>query len=195
MDIQTTLHRHAQWQQGEADGAKADLRGADLRGADLREANLSQANLREADLRGANLREANLRWANLRGADLRGANLRWANLYAANVTDTVLDPTCTPSGADHSFTRQGEYVIGYRTRQAGHIHQYHDGRIYAADWFSTCGETECHPGLYLWPTFEAARTFSPTAELIRVHTYPADVHKAGTKWRCRWFRVLGTVDA
>jgi len=75
---------------------------------------------------------------------------------------------------------------------------YRDGRIYAADWFSTC-TTESHPGLYLWPTLEQARDhardFSPCcSEFIRIRTKPADVHRAGTTWRCRWFEVLGKVE-
>ena len=93
------------------------------------------------------------------------------------------------------FEQADGFVIGYRTRKAGHIDEYRDGRYYSADWFSTCPETECHPGLYLWPTVEAARGWSPNAALIRVRTKPGEVHHVGSKWRCRWFEVLGSVES
>jgi hypothetical protein len=45
----------------------------------------------------------------------------------------------------------------------------------------------------LWPDIEKAKAFSPDEELIKVRTKAEDVHKAGTKWRCRWFQVVGKV--
>ena len=132
-------------------------------------------------------RRANLSWANLSRADLRGANLSWANLK-----NTCLDPDGEPNADVPGFRRDHGYVIGYRTRKAGHIDKYRDGRYYSADWFSV-SDTECHPGLYLWPSFEAAVDFRPEEEIIKVRTKPSEVHHAGSKWRCRWFEVLGTV--
>jgi len=188
----------------EADLYGADLRGANLYGADLRGANLCVANLYGANLREANLREANLYGANLRGADLRGADLREAdlreadlreaNLCGADLSGTVLDPNLQPNGDVAGFAAAGGYVVGYRTRIAGHIDQYRDGRFYSADWFSVCEETECHPGLYLWPTRQQARDFSGNVEFIRVRTKVGEVHHAGSKWRCRWFEVLGAAE-
>ena len=52
-------------------------------------------------------------------------------------------------------------------------------------------DTECHPGLYLWPTLKQAKEFSGDVEFIKVRTKKTEVHKAGKKWRCRWFEVLG----
>ena len=121
------------------------------------------------------------------------ANLSGADLFRADLSSTVLDPAAEPNGCIDGFAADGDYVIGYRTRAAGHIDQYRDGRVYAADWFSVC-QTECHPGLYLWPTLEDASRYSGDVRFIAVKTRPADVHKAGTKWRCRWFEVIGAAD-
>ena len=185
----------------DADLRDANLIRADLSAADLREANLIEANLIGADLRGANLRDADLRDANLIRADLSAAdlcdanlidtNLMEANLIRANLTGTCLDPLNQPNGDVEGFERDGDYVIGYRTREAGHIDEYQDGRHYSADWFSCCPETECHPGLYLGPTVEHAKEFG--SPVIRVQTKPEHVHHVGTKWRAREFYVLGAV--
>jgi hypothetical protein len=189
--LQTIIIEHRKWLCAEG-GTRANLRGADLRdavlcGADLRGADLCDADLCDADLCGTGLCGANLRRADLRGADLCGANLREANLRG-----TCLDPNNTPNGADDSFVRDDEYVIGYRTEKAGHIDQYRVGRFYSADWFSTA-DTECHPGLYLWPTLDAAYGYSGSVPMIRVRTRPECVHKAGTKYRCQWFEVLEVI--
>jgi len=183
-----------------ADLRRADLWGADLRGANLREANLREAdlweadlrraNLWEADLRGADLRGADLRRADLRGANLRGANLREANLRRADLIHTILDPDEEPNQQTGSFHTKNGFIIGYRSRRAGHIDKYRDGRYYSADVFSVC-DTECHPGLYLWPTLKAAKDWMPNIEIIRVLTRKTEVHKAGNKYRCRWFYVDG----
>jgi len=124
---------------------------------------------------------------------LCGKGGKEANLYWANLSGTCLDPDNAPNGDVEGFAHHGEFVIGYRTRQAGHIDKYRDGRVYSADWFST-SDTECHPGLYLWPTLDDAIAWQKDAEIIRVRTKPADVHRAGSKWRCRWFEVLGAIE-
>jgi len=141
----------------------------------------------------ANLCAANLCCANLSAAYLYGADLSGANLSGAGVSKTCLDPDNTPNGKAAAFegTENGR-VIGYRTRQAGHIDKYRDGRYYSADVFSTA-DTECHPGLYLWPTLAAAEDWSPSQEIITVETEPGEIHKAGSKYRCRWFYVIGRV--
>jgi len=179
-DLRGILEAHQRWLDDESNGVRADLHEADLRMASLRMANLRMADLHGADLHTADLQEA----------DLRGADLRMANLHEADLRSTVLDPENKPNADVVGFEQSGDHVIGYRTREAGHIDKYRDGRTYAADWFSTC-VTECHPGLYLWPTLEAAQEWSPGNEIIKVETSPADIHHAGTKWRCRWFRVVG----
>jgi len=199
--LKMILEEHAKWLDCEEKGGRADLRRACLRGAclsesDLREAclcksDLYRANLRRACLRGACLRESDLRKSDLSESDLRESDLRGARLYGAKLSGTCLDPQNVPSGAGYNFTRDGEFVLGYRTRKAGHIDMYRDGRIYAADWFSTCPDTSCHPGLYLWSTLRQAIDFSGDKEMICVRTRPADVHLGGDKWRCRWFEVIG----
>jgi len=35
--------------------------------------------------------------------------------------------------------------------------------------------------------------WSPHSEIIAVRTRVEDIHKAGDKWRCRWFQVIGQV--
>lgn len=126
-------------------------------------------------------------------AVLYGADLRGVKLCGADLSDTVLCRDNTPNADVKGFEQLGEYVIGYRTRKAGHIDKYRDGRFYSADIFSTCNHTECHPGLYLWPTLILAREWS-SGELIKVRTKPSEVHHAGNKWQCRWFEVLGGVE-
>ena len=180
----------------------ADLRGADLRWADLAEANLYGAKLTEANLTGADLTEADLTGASLHGADLHGAslygvnltgaNLRWASLYGADLSGTCLDPANKANAdvADFVETLPGGRIVGYRSRACPHIGGYRVGRIYGADFFST-SDTECHPGLYLWPTLEMARNWSGAgAELVKVVANPEHTHKTGSKWRTRWFEVI-----
>ena len=174
-----------------AEDNRANLYGADLSGASLSGANLSGANLYRADLYRADLYRADLYRADLTEANLTEANLSGAHLIEANLSGTCLDPSASPNGGVGGFEFDGEFVIGYRTRSAGHIDIYRDKRFYSADWFSV-SDTECHPGLYLWPTIELARNYSGDEELIRVRTRPCEVHKAGSKWRCRWFEVIGS---
>ena len=175
----------------------AYLIDADLENANLIRANLWGANLEDANLRGANLEDANLRRADLKGADLEGANLRRADLEGANLLNTVLDPNNKPNNDTREFQDDPDnpgYCIGYRTREAGHIDMYRDGWTYSADFFSTA-PTECHPGLYLWPTMQAAIEFSgKEIEYIQVSAPKDHIHKAGSKYRCRWFTVIGSIS-
>ena len=193
--LKAVLDKHAMWLRDDPGGARADLADADLTRANLVRVNLASTNLARANLAHANLIGANLARANLTGANLIGANLARANLAGTNLASTVLDPCAIPNGDAADFERDGEFIIGYRTRAAGHIDMYRDGRYYSADWFSVCEHTECHPGLYLWPSLEAARNWTPSVEIIRVRTRPGEVHHVGSKWRCRWFEVLGSIEA
>jgi len=159
--------------------------GADLRWADLRE-----ADLRWADLRWADLREADLSEANLSGTCLSGTNL-----YGANLSGTCLDPANKANADVAGFveTCLGR-IVGYRSQACPHIRGYRVGRIYGANFFSTA-DTECHPGLYLWPTLEMARNWSgPNAKLVKVVASPEHTHKAGSKWRTRWFEVMEVIS-
>jgi len=131
--------------------------------------------------------------ADLSGANLEQTDLRGANLYRANLKNTCLDPDNKPNAniEKFKFRKDKRHVIGYRSRSAGHIDKYRNGRTYSADWFST-SDTECHPGLYIWPTLRKARCWAgPKAEIIKVSVKPEDIHKAGFKWRCRQFTVIG----
>lgn len=178
--LEHILDEHKKWLKGEG-GARANLYWA----------NLSRANLSEA-----NLSKANLFGANLSGATLSGATLFGATLFGATLTGTVLDPAREPNGDCEGFDRDGDYVVGYRPRRAGDasVWEYRDGRLYSAWAFSTCPDTECHPGLYLCPTPEDAREWAVDGGLIRVRTKPSDIHRVGHKWRCRWFEVLGSAE-
>ena len=181
-----------------ADFSWANLTDANLTDANLSGANLSRANLIGANLSRANLSGANLIGANLFGANLYGANLSWANLYGANLSwanlsGSCLDPKASANADVEGFERDGELVIGYRTRNTKHIGSYLDGRTYSADFFSV-SETECHPGLYLWPTMALAIEYEPNQEIIKVLAPAAHTHHAGAKWRTRWFTVVGSVD-
>ena len=191
-----------------ADLTNADLRCANFHRADLSNARLSCANLSCADVSNARLCGADLHRARLTNAELRDtclhkANLSWAkldgtslwyaNLAGAILEGTCLDPANTPNGRAEDFAPyENRLVIGYRSRKASHIDEYRDGRTYSADWFSTA-DTEYHPGLYLSPSIpHACESVSPSRkEIIAVVTHPEDIHRAGSKWRCRWFRVLG----
>jgi len=180
--------------------ANAILFETQLQSADLSNANLSNTNLQFANLKNALLCEANLCYANLCYAKLEGSDLYRANLWGADLKGTCLDPTNKPNGNVKDFTHEDEYVIGYRTRTAGHICSYMDNYTYSADWFSTA-ETDCHPGLYIWPTPQLAIKWAELAinwigntfEIIKVLVRPRDVHKASDKWRCKQFTVIGKV--
>ena len=174
---------------------RANLDGANLVRARLVRARLEGANLVRAHLEGANLNGAHLVGANLDGAHLVGARLDGANLVRAHLDGTVLDPSNIPNQHVEDFSeRDGEWVIGYRTRAtsaAGLTLQ--DDRIYGCEVFSTA-DTECHPGWYLWPTLDAAHSFSGQVPMVQVKAQVKDIHRAGTKWRSRAIWVIGGVE-
>jgi len=149
--------------------------------------------LHRARLTNAELRDASLHKANLSRAKLDTTDLWFADLAGAILEGTCLDPANTPNGRAEDFAPyENGLVIGYRSRKTTYIGEYRDGRTYSADWFST-SDSECHPGLCLCPSIPHVReSVSPSRkEIIAVVTHPEDIHQAGSKWRCRWFRVLG----
>lgn len=84
-----------QYNQGERDFQKLQLRRVDLRnhklqGVNLAGADLSYADLRDVDLSNANLSNCYFNEANLSGANLRGANLQGAYLIKAYLTNVCL---------------------------------------------------------------------------------------------------------
>jgi len=168
---------------------KYKLRWVVLSGANLCRANLSGANLSGANLYGANLYGANLHWANLHWANLYGANLSGANLG-----ETCLDPMRPPNGDVEGFELidDGEWAVGYRTGSSPHLGGpgYQIGESYVAPVFST-SDTECHPGLFVCPSVEAAQKWG--SDIIKVIFRPWDCHKAGEKHRVREFIVWAKV--
>ena len=128
-------------------------------------------------------------------ANLYGANLYGANLGGADLGGTVLDPSNAPNHQAEDFTeRDGEWVIGYRTRETSAAgRKLQDDRIYGCEVFSTA-DTECHPGWYLWPSLETARNFSSNVPMVQVKAREKDIHHAGTKWRSRAIWIIGGVE-
>jgi hypothetical protein len=149
----------------------------------------------------ADLSRADLSGANLAEADLSGATLSRADLSGANLAGTVLDPKNKPNANVTGFVRDGDYVVGYRTDVSyanNDEMRYEVGKTYTAPVFSTC-DTECHPGIYLFPTIDAAGRFVSGREwrirVIEVKAKATDVHKAGEKWRAKEItvtRIVGT---
>ena len=178
---------------------EADLRGANLRRTDLSRANLRRADLRRADLSGAYLYGADLSETNLTGADLSRADLHEADLSETNLRGADLSGTCLnhsneANGDTAEFQQYKGRIIGYRSKVTSHVGEYYVGRVYGADFFST-SDTECHPGLYLWPTLLGARAWSgDSVKLIKVLADPEHTHKAGSKWRTRWFEVTEEIQ-
>jgi hypothetical protein len=202
VDISGILEKHKLWLERKIPGERANLRCANLSCANLSGANLSGAdligaNLRDTDLSGADLSSAELINADLHGADLHGAYLYGANLRGANLSRTCLDQNNKANGNVDGFEHEGDHVIGYRTARSIYCGEtiYEPGKEYIAPVFSTA-ETECHPGLYLWPTPDDAISWSgkhnsDRHEIVGVRALASDVHKAGNKWRCRKFKVIG----
>lgn len=181
---------------GGADLSGANLRGANLRGADLYYANLRGADLSGADLSGTDLRGTNLRGARLHGADLREANLYGANLHGANLRGTCLDPRNIGNITENKLRSHGFEIdadgmaIGYRTKKSVvcGTTDYRIGR-YVAPWFSTCGKTECHPGIYVG-THEYIQNMYNSEGIVCVKFWPSSCVKAGNKFRCKEIFVV-----
>ena len=153
------------------------------------------------DFRNEDLSGAVLRGANLSEADLSGANLRGTCLDGAILTDTCLDPAAQhtpPTDAELSaagLDYEGDYVYGWRTSTSKYCGntEYIVGQEYTSHAFSTDSGTECHPGLYLagrgW-----LRENGYSCD-VRVACRRRDLLKAGDKFRCRSFRVVGDAQA
>jgi len=148
--------------------------------------------------------EADLTGADLVGADLRGADLRWTDLTGADLAGTCLDPGAAIPPQDLSgweVLPDGR-LLGWRTRRSMHAGNtiYEHGVHYEAPWFSVDETTECHPGLYAFPRRGDAEGWAriypyglprgPHPSVVQVAIEPADILRAGDKWRCRRFEVL-----
>jgi hypothetical protein len=131
----------SQYQLGERNFQKiqmrrADLRGLDLKGVDLSGADLSYANLREADLRGANLSDACLNEIDLTGANLAGANLNGTsllkayliktNLQGANLSQALLTGTYLTKANLKQANLSGAYLNGSKLTGADLTNAYYD---------------------------------------------------------------------
>lgn len=166
---------------------------------DLRAANLGWADLPMANLRGAKLRDADLRGACLQGANIQGVNLQMADFEGADLRDTILDPVNEANQDISRFEtitdRNGsEWCVGYRTANSLHVGrtEYKVGEEYKAPYFST-SDDECHPGLYVWPSYKMSMNYSNSA-CIKVIFRPHDCHRAGYKWRVREFIVVEKIE-
>jgi len=184
-----------------ADLAYANLRHANLYGANLAGANLRRADLPDANLRHAILYGANLAGANLTSADLTGAHLTGADLHGAHLANTVLDPARAPSGAGPEFEDDDEpgHVRCWRTDRSLCVGdtRYTPGETYTADVFSTCPDTSCHPGIYIWPTQKQAYAWLRdydydmyAAGIVRCRARREDIHRGGDKWRAKQIQVV-----
>ena len=179
----------------------AQLTGANLAGANLTKtylsyANLTNAHLTNAQLTGANLTGSDLTNADLTNANLTGADLTNAQLTGANLTGTCLDPNNVPNGDWAGFEEVeggSEFVMGYRTKKSIHVGNtvYEVGKTYEAPYFSTCPTTSCHPGLYLYPSKEAA--LKENQDIVKVVAKKSELHHAGDKWRCKKFYQVENV--
>jgi hypothetical protein len=117
---------------------RADLRGLDLRGVDLSGADLSYANLREADLRGANLSDACLNEIDLTGANLAGANLNGtflikayfikANLQGANLSQALLTGAYLTKANLKQANLSGAYLNGSKLTGTDLTNAYYDNK-------------------------------------------------------------------
>jgi hypothetical protein len=155
------------------------------------------ANLQGTNLLYAYLWEANLHGANLQGAYLQETDLYDINLTEANINHTALDPRNTLNTDYRGFKEDGDYIIGYRSKRRLNSGSYSVGDKVKAPYFSTC-KTECHPGLYLYPTVAMVLKFQESntnsrGPIIKVRTKKTDIHRAGDKWRCKEFEVLAEV--
>ena len=164
--------------------------GANLMYANLRYANLSGVNLSDADLYNADLRDADLR-----GADLRDTNLCNASLLGANLCDTCLDPANKAGESLDTLRSAGfhvlnGYVYGWRTKKSQHCSnaKYTPGSIHIASVFSTCRETDCHPGIYL-ASYRWLNKNYTTSEYVQCRCRIEDLIMAGDKFRCRKLEI------
>ena len=146
--------------------------------------NLSYANLYNANFFGADLSGANLSCAYL-----YNANFSDANLFGANLTNTCLDPSRKPNALVSEFKKDGIFIVGYRTKESITMRNivYESGSEYSALFFSTCENTDCHPGLYLYPTLEQVKKEYESAAYVKVWAKAEETVKAVTKWRCKKF--------
>jgi hypothetical protein len=201
----------------DADLAGAFLAGANLEGACLYGANLEGANLTGANLTGASLAGAYLAGAKLEGANLEGADLNGADLNGADLTGVAHDAR-PPTGAlderwERVRSRSGfEWVRGWRTRNSPLAprparRDYDDGEVIEAYPWLDAGDSQCAPGVYLWPTLAAAREWlrgGPLQARWADAAYPGEggwlaevwapshlVHEVGSKARASWVWVAG----
>ena len=155
-------------------------------GAKLSDAILSRADLYAADLSGADLRAADLSGADLRAAILSGACLDPDNRLSC--------AALREAGFELEWDSEASilWAYGWRTRRSKYVGntEYVPGQTYRADVFSLETTTECHPGLYLCPTREAALEWDK--DVVRVKCDAVSIVKAGAKYRTPMLIVLET---
>jgi len=197
--LEKILEAHIKWLRNEPGGKRADLSRADLSGADLSRATLCDANLSGAELSETNLSRANLCRADLSRANLCLSDLSDTNLTGANLRDTVLSPLRQPPDAISALVAAGIPILegiayGWRTRYSMHKGNTHyaPGR-YTANFFSTCAQTECHPGIY-FSSRECLHLEYYEVEKVPCATWVSCVCAAGDKFRTKELWVFEEAD-
>ena len=157
---------------------RADLRGLDLSHADLRGADLSYSNLRDVNLSGANLSEVYLDEADLSGANLQGTNLQNAslikaylmktNLENANLSQAYLTGAYLTKAIVINANLAGAYLNGSKLAGADLTGAYYDSKTHFDAGFNVgkLGMKKDHSPPIATPTQERKIT---TADLL--HTF------------------------
>ena len=159
---------------------RADLRGLDLSHADLRGADLSYSNLRDVNLSGANLSEVYLDEADLSGANLQGTNLQNAslikaylmktNLENANLSQAYLTGAYLTKAIAINANLAGAYLKGSKLAGADLTGAYYDSKTHFDAGFNVgkLGMKKDHSPPIATPTQEKERKIT-TADLL--HTF------------------------
>ena len=159
---------------------RADLRGLDLSRADLRGADLSYSNLRDVNLSGANLSEVYLDEADLSGANLQGTNLQNAslikaylmktNLENANLSQASLTGAYLTKAIVINANLAGAYLNGSKLAGADLTGAYYDSKTRFDAGFNVekLGMKKDHSPPIATPTQEKERKIT-TADLL--HTF------------------------
>jgi hypothetical protein len=147
---------------------------------------------------------------NLSGLNLVGKDITWFDLSNTNLSKTVLDPQLPIPGLSYGQLREAGFeptencdaVFGYRTQRVmfmrPHYQEYVPGQTYTAPWFSRDTSSPNHPGLYLFPTIEAARQDYPNQPLVQVkvplgEAKASNILRAKLQFRTPTFEVVKNV--
>jgi len=124
------------------------------------------------------------------------ANLSGANLSGTKLSRTCLDPVLTAAARRLATLNRQRGIIGYRTATSQHVDDktYTPGHTVVANALSWNSATECHPGIYFYPTLEELRNRYPIQSVVKVYVRAGDyVPTAKGAFRAARIRVLETV--